>query len=32
LDAYKRGDIAGRKVVGRVAGVDNETYLLALLP
>ncbi len=25
-------DIAERKVVGRVAGVGNETYLLALLP
>ncbi len=25
-------DIAQRKVVGRVAGVGNETYLLALLP
>ena len=25
-------DIAERKVVGRVSGVGNETYLLALLP
>ena len=25
-------DIAERKVVGRVAGMDNETYLLVLLP
>ena len=25
-------DIAQRKAVGRVSGVGNETYLLALLP
>jgi hypothetical protein len=25
-------DIAERKTVGRVSGVGNETYLLALLP
>jgi hypothetical protein len=25
-------DIAARKAVGRVTGVGNETYLLALLP
>jgi hypothetical protein len=25
-------DIAQRKMVGRVSGVGNETYLLALLP
>jgi DNA-binding beta-propeller fold protein YncE len=25
-------DLAQRKVVGRVTGVGNETYLLALLP
>ena len=25
-------DVAERKVVGRVSGVGNETYLLALLP
>jgi len=25
-------DVPARKVVGRVTGVGNETYLLALLP
>ena len=25
-------DVPARKVVGRVSGVGNETYLLALLP